>query len=701
MREGAFSDLGALLHPLMKTVLKHPAVRAQDYFDDDWGAAPRVLSEDEGHFREADRVFGFVGEDEELKEAHRQTIVESFHHVLIDEMLQIFSRPNEAGEDRRRKNRERKAKEPPKVRRLDDETRRRVDAMIAHHAPNVRKLFDDYFGLLYKSARKQFLHQRNCGDPFASTKDPVKARRVRNMLFRRMLDPVRYFDSRWGAIDDEGAERIVTAAAAKPELERFRDDLVVAVLDADKASDPDSSMVIRLLLHLGSHDRSIVEMSWFEDQQGDPWGSKGAGEAQARVRLDMAIRTTREVSLRVARELGYAEAGDGDKFKFGAPIAPDDDAAPASRAPTSQDLLLQDHIERGAAVRAAPPPTETGGDDADVDAPSMWASDDTAPAVVEKEPPAPPPPDPKAVSRAAADAHHKALSVPKRLDGSSPQTPGAAFAPTRLGAPAPATMPPRPPSLPQTPPERKQKKRLAPKPVAREPPAAVPRPLKVASAPPPDVEARAAAVPAVTTYAWDQGGNFVKVYVDLDGVQDCAVVSAALSAASCAVRVADANDEKDVRELKFAALFRTIDPSRSKVVMKSGGRFVVKLRKADPSIEWGRLLEDALEDDAVEIEDLDEPPPDPVKASMDEENARLAAARTAANEALGAATAAAGAELATLLRAKAPLAAIARCLDDAVLAAGGDASKIAAFRGANPRGGFQVWWCRWGGPHQT
>ena len=49
MREGAFTDLGALLHPLMKTVLKHPAVRAQDYFDDDWG------------------------EDEELKEAHHQT----------------------------------------------------------------------------------------------------------------------------------------------------------------------------------------------------------------------------------------------------------------------------------------------------------------------------------------------------------------------------------------------------------------------------------------------------------------------------------------------------------------------------------------------------------------------------------------------------------------------------------------------------
>ncbi|KAH8066303.1 hypothetical protein JL722_735 [Aureococcus anophagefferens] len=537
VREGAFTDLGALLHPLMKTVLKHPAVRAQDYFDDDWG------------------------EDEELKEAHHQTMVESFHHCLLDEMLQIFSRPNEAGEERRRK----KAPPKPKERKLDDETRRRVDAMIHHHAPSIRKLLDDYFGILYKSTRQQFLRQKNNGDPFASTKDPSKARRVRNMLFRKTLDPTRYFDSRWGAIDDEAAERIITAAAAKPEYERLRDDLVVAVLDCDKRGEPDAKMVLRLLFHLASHDRSIIEMSWFEDQ-----------------------------------------SGHRDKFKFGEAIAPADDAPAPPAAPTTQDLKLKDAIEKS---EFSTPVSD--------EPPSVWASDDTAPArapakrAAREAAPAPP----GGVSQAATDAHHKSLSVPRRVDPAAPCGAGVlrareARAAARGEAAAAAAAA-----------QEERKKKLAPRPVAREPPAPVPVPVRVDAGPrPPRPPPCAEAVPAVTKYAWDQSGKFVRVYVDLDGVDDVTV-------------------------LKFSRLFRVVDPSLCRVVVKDRGRFVVKLRKGDASVEWGALVEDGAADDEPLIENLDEPPADPVKESMDEQNARLADVRRKRNAALGDAAAAAGAEL--------------------------------------------------------
>ncbi|KAH8049721.1 hypothetical protein JL721_11603 [Aureococcus anophagefferens] len=642
VREGAFTDLGALLHPLMKTVLKHPAVRAQDYFDDDWG------------------------EDEELKEAHHQTMVESFHHCLLDEMLQIFSRPNEAGEERRRK----KAPPKPKERKLDDETRRRVDAMIHHHAPSIRKLLDDYFGILYKSTRQQFLRQKNNGDPFASTKDPSKARRVRNMLFRKTLDPTRYFDSRWGAIDDEAAERLITAAAAKPEYERLRDDLVVAVLDCDKKGEPDAKMVLRL--HLASHDRSIIEMSWFEDQSGHPW-PRPPGEAQAAARLDVATRTMREVALRVARELGYAEAGDGDKlcdkFKFGEAIAPADDAPAPPAAPTTQDLKLKDAIERS---EFSTPVSD--------EPPSVWAS--TTPRG--GAPGARPRGGAGAAGRRVAGGDGRAPQVAVRAP---PRRPGGAgvlrcaetnhwsFAPARLSSPRPAAKPPPPP-----PPKEEKKKRLAPRPVAREPPAPVPVPVRVDAGPrPPRPPPCAEAVPAVTTYAWDQSGKFVRVYVDLDGVDDVTVVSASFTSAGCAVRVADANNAERAFELKFSRLFRVVDPSLCRVVVRDRGRFVVKLRKGDASVEWGALVEDGAADDEPLIENLDEPPADPVKESMDEQNARLADVRRKRNAALGDAAAAAGAELTELVRSKAPLAAGRQCRENA-MRAGAD---LARYRGRN------------------
>ena len=47
---------------------------------------------------------------------------------------------------------------------------------------------------------------------------------------------------------------------------------------------------------------------------------------------------------------------------------------------------------------------------------------------------------------------------------------------------------------------------------------------------------------------------------------------------------------KVVHELKFAALFRPVDPALCKVVVKAGGRFVVKLRKGDASVERGATL---------------------------------------------------------------------------------------------------------------
>ncbi|KAH8044205.1 hypothetical protein JL720_17155 [Aureococcus anophagefferens] len=573
VREGAFTDLGALLHPLMKTVLKHPAVRAQDYFDDDWG------------------------EDEELKEAHHQTMVESFHHCLLDEMLQIFSRPNEAGEERRRK----KAPPKPKERKLDDETRRRVDAMIHHHAPSIRKLLDDYFGILYKSTRQQFLRQKNNGDPFASTKDPSKARRA--------------------------AERLITAAAAKPEYERLRDDLVVAVLDCDKKGEPDAKMVLRLLFHLASHDRSIIEMSWFEDQSGHPW-PRPPGEAQAAARLDVATRTMREVALRVARELGYAEAGDGDKLCGNQP-----------------DLKLKDAIERS---EFSTPVSD--------EPPSVWASDDTAPARA---------PAARAargrrgaaggVSQAATDAHHKSLSVPRRVDPAAP----ASFAVLRArealvaaarGEAAAAA------AAAQGGEEEARAEARGP-----EPPAPVPVPVRVDAGPGPEAAAVRRRRPP-SPRAWDQSGKFVRVYVDLDGVDDVTVVSASFTSAGCAVRVADANNAERAFELKFSRLFRVVDPSLCRVVVKDRGRFVVKLRKGDASVEWGALVEDGAADDEPLIENLDEPPADPKR-----------------NAALGDAAAAAGAELTELVRSKAPLAAVRQCLENAK-PAGAD---LARYRGRN------------------
>eukprot|EP00629_Pelagomonadales_sp_RCC1024_P009321 CAMPEP_0119274248 /NCGR_PEP_ID=MMETSP1329-20130426/11783_1 /TAXON_ID=114041 /ORGANISM="Genus nov. species nov., Strain RCC1024" /LENGTH=209 /DNA_ID=CAMNT_0007274543 /DNA_START=113 /DNA_END=738 /DNA_ORIENTATION=+ len=60
-RPGYASALAAFLGPFLLTCLRHPAVRAQDYFDDSWG------------------------EDAELRAAHVQTAREAFHHCLVDE----------------------------------------------------------------------------------------------------------------------------------------------------------------------------------------------------------------------------------------------------------------------------------------------------------------------------------------------------------------------------------------------------------------------------------------------------------------------------------------------------------------------------------------------------------------------------------------------------------------------------------------
>ena len=216
--------------------------------------------------------------------------------------------------------------------------------------------------------------------------------------------------------------------------------------------------------------------------------------------------------------------------------------------------------------------------------------------------------------------------------------------------------------------------------MAREPPAPVPVPVRVDAGPrPPRPPPCAEAVPAVTKYAWDQSGKFVRVYVDLDGVDDVTVVSASFTSAGCAVRVADARDAARVFELKFSRLFRVVDPSLCRVVVKDRGRFVVKLRKGDPSVEWGALVEDGAADDEPLIENLDEPPADPVKESMDEQNARLADVRRKRNAALGDAAAAAGAELTELVRSKAPLAAVRQCLENAKRA-GAD---LARYRGRN------------------
>ncbi|KAH8093984.1 hypothetical protein JL720_3964 [Aureococcus anophagefferens] len=609
----------------LKACLAHYAAEyhegEEDYFDDDWG------------------------EDEELKEAHHQTMVESFHHCLLDEMLQIFSRPNEAGEERRRK----KAPPKPKERKLDDETRRRVDAMIHHHAPSIRKLLDDYFGILYKSTRQQFLRQKNNGDPFASTKDPSKARRVRNMLFRKTLDPTRFFDSRWGAIDDEAAERLITAAAAKPEYERLRDDLVVAVLDCDKKGEPDAKMVLRLLFHLASHDRSIIEMSWFEDQSGHPW-PRPPGEAQAAARLDVATRTMREVALRVARELGYAEAGDGDKlcdkFKFGEAIAPADDAPAPPAAPTTQDLKLKDAIERS---EFSTPVSD--------EPPSVWASDDTAPArapakaraAAGEAAPAPP----GGVSQAATDAHHKSLSVPRRVDPAAP----ASFAVLRARLAAAARGEAAAAAAAQGGEEEEARAEAR----GPEPPAPVPVPVRVDAGPrPPRPPPCAEAVPAVTTYAWDQSGKFVRVYVDLDGVDDVTVVSASFTSAGCAVRVADANNAERAFELKFSRLFR-VDPSLCRVVVRTGAASSSSSGKATRPSSGARSSRTAPRTTSRSSR-TSTTPADP-QGGMDEQNARLADVRRKRNAALGDAAAAAGAELTELVRSKAPLAAARQCLE--------------------------------------
>ncbi|KAH8051259.1 hypothetical protein JL721_11158 [Aureococcus anophagefferens] len=324
-----------------------------------------------------------TGAREELKEAHHQTMVESFHHCLLDEMLRSSrgpTRPARSGAGK-------KAPPKPKERKLDDEARRRVDAMIHHHA-SIRKLLDDYFWDPLQVDAPAVPPAEEQRRPFASTKDPSKARRGACSSGRRWTR--RYFDLRWGAIDDEAAERLITAAAAKPEYERLRDDLVVAVLDCDKKGEPDAKMVLRLLFHLASHDRSIIEMSWFEDQSGHPW-PRPPGEAQAAARLDVATRTMREVAAR-------------DKFKFGEAIAPADDApAPAGGAddagPQARDAI--ERSEFSTPVSDEPPsvgpPTTPRRRGRLAKARGSWGSGAAG-----------------GVSQAATDAHHKSLSVPRR-----------------------------------------------------------------------------------------------------------------------------------------------------------------------------------------------------------------------------------------------------------------------------------------------
>ena len=109
-------------------------------------------------------------------------------------------------------------------------------------------------------------------------------------------------DSRRGAFGDEGAERVVAAAAAQPQFRRVRDDVVEAALGG---AEPAAPAFARLVLHLFANQRSVLDLEWFEDQAGSPvsaallGGRRGypqapPGRAREEARRRVAVEVLRE-----------------------------------------------------------------------------------------------------------------------------------------------------------------------------------------------------------------------------------------------------------------------------------------------------------------------------------------------------------------------------------------------------------------------
>eukprot|EP00307_Rebecca_sp_RCC1486_P010230 CAMPEP_0119406930 /NCGR_PEP_ID=MMETSP1335-20130426/1063_1 /TAXON_ID=259385 /ORGANISM="Chrysoculter rhomboideus, Strain RCC1486" /LENGTH=200 /DNA_ID=CAMNT_0007431023 /DNA_START=19 /DNA_END=618 /DNA_ORIENTATION=- len=92
----------------------------------------------------------------------------------------------------------------------------------------------------------------------------------------------------------------------------------------------------------------------------------------------------------------------------------------------------------------------------------------------------------------------------------------------------------------------------------------------------------------ITSYAWDQTGKFVKLYVSMDGVGQLPDDSIACEFESHAFGLTVRKPGEKDRVLHVRPLFDEIDPEKSTYAVKTD-RILIKLAKKVPDTEWGSV----------------------------------------------------------------------------------------------------------------